>query len=233
MSDLTKLQPEIGVYFKDVSLLEQALTQSSYAYENPGLAPVSNERLEFLGDAILGMVVAEELYRNFPHLSEGEMTKFRATLICRETLVHVAETLGLGNYLYLGRGEEASGGRSKPVNLATACEALIAAIFLDQGLATARDFILKQVDTGLRGVGSQGRVRDYKSELQELIQASEQRTPTYHTIATEGPDHDRAFTVEVRLGKTALGRATGKSKKAAEAEAARCALEKLPGNFTR
>jgi ribonuclease-3 len=140
----------------------------------------------------------------------------------------MARAISLGNYLYLGRGEEASGGRRKPANLASALEAIIAAIFLDQGLAITRDFVLKAVSQEL----NKGAEADYKSKLQELIQARHQQTPTYQVIAVVGPDHDRTFTVEVRVGDNVLGRGSGKSKKAAEAEAARSALAQLSTNFT-
>ncbi len=227
MADLAALQQTLGVSFNKIALLEQALVHSSYINENPSFTLVSNERLEFLGDAVLGLVIAEKLYQDFPNLAEGEMSKLRATLVSRDTLARVAEAIGLGDYLYLGKGEEASGGRDKTVNLAGALEALIAAIFLDQGMSYARGSILRLVDAEFRKAVRQGVLVDYKSELQELIQAREQQTPTYHVIEAAGPDHDRRFTVEVRLGGAVLGRGSGKSKKAAETEAARLALEKL------
>ena len=232
MADLAALQQALGVSFNDASLLEQALVHGSYINENPGFALTSNERLEFLGDAVLGLIVAEKLHQDFPHLAEGQMTKLRAALVRRDTLARMARTIGLGDHLYLGKGEEAGGGRDKPVNLAGAMEAVIAAIFLDRGSTTAREFILRLFDTELQKVVSQGTGVDYKSQLQELIQAREQQTPTYHVIEATGPDHGKIFTVEVRLGETVLGRGSGKSKKAAESEAARSALEKLSTSFT-
>jgi ribonuclease-3 len=227
LTDLVALQQTLGITFNNVALLEQALVHSSYVNENPGFAPTSNERLEFLGDAVLGLAVAERLYQDFPEFTEGRMTRLRAALVRRETLARMAQTIGLGDHLYLGKGEEASGGRQKPVNLAGAIEAVIGAIFLDQGLARARDFTLRLLETDLKKVVTQGDNADYKSELQELIQARKQQTPTYHVIASTGPEHDKRFTVEVRVGDTLLGRGSGKNKKAAEAEAARAALEKL------
>lgn len=232
MADLAALQQSMGVIFNDVSLLEQATIHSSYVNENPDLAPNSNERLEFLGDAILGLVVAEKLYRDFPHFKEGEMTKLRSALVRRDTLARVARTIRLGDYLYLGKGEETSDGRHKPANLAATLEAVIAAIFLDQGSSIAEDFILRLLDTELQNIVNQSTGVDYKSDLQELIQAREQKTPTYKVIETTGPDHDKRFTVEVRLGSTVLGQGSGKSKKAAETEAARNAIEQLPTDFT-
>jgi ribonuclease-3 len=225
--DLTVLQQILGVAFKDLSLLEQALIHSSYINENPGSALNSNERLEFLGDAILGSVIAEKLYQDLPSFTEGEMTKLRAALVRRDTLARAARAIRLGDYLYLGRGEEASDGRHKPVNLAGALEAVIAAIYLDQGAATAKDFILRLFNKELQKVVSRGAEVNYKSQLQELIQAREQQTPAYYVIEAKGPDHDRRFTVEVRVGDTVLGRGSGRSKKEAETEAARSALERL------
>ena len=227
MADLAVLQQTLGVSFEDISLLEQALIHSSHINENPGFALTSNERLEFLGDAVLGLIVAEKLYQDYPHLTEGEMTRLRAALVRRETLARMARTIRLGDYLYLGRGEEASGGRDKPANLAAALEAVIAAIFLDQGPPNTKDFILRLLDAELQKVVSQGTEVDYKSELQELIQSREQQTPTYHVTEATGPDHSKTFVVEVRLGGVVLGRGSGKSKKAAETEAARSALERL------
>lgn len=227
MADLAALQEILGVPFKDPSMLEQALVHSSYVNENPGLALTSNERLEFLGDAVLGSVIAEKLYHDLPSFTEGEMTKLRATLVCRDTLAQAARAIRLGDYLYLGKGEEASGGQHKPVNLAGALEAMIAAIYLDQGAATAKDFILRLFNKELQKVVSQGAEVNYKSQLQELIQAREQQTPAYHVIEATGPDHDRRFTVEVRVGDTVLGRGSGRSKKEAETEAARSALERI------
>ena len=209
------------------------MVHSSYINENPSFAPNSNERLEFLGDTVLGLVVAEKLYQDFPHLTEGGMTKLRAALVRRDTLTRIARNVGLGDYLYLGKGEEVSGGRHKPANLAGALEALIAAVFLDQGLAITKDFVLRLLSEELQKVFSQDVGMDYKSQLQEFIQAKEQRTPNYHIIKTIGPDHDRRFTVEVRVSDTVLGRGSGRSKKMAETEAARVALAKLSISFTQ
>ena len=233
MTDLTTLQQTLGVSCNDESLLEQALVHSSYINENPDLALASNERLEFLGDAVLGLVVAEKLYQDFPHLDEGEMTKLRAALVRRETLARIARAIGLGDYLYLGKGEEASGGRHKPANLASALEAVIAAIAIDQGSSAANGLILRLLDTELQNALNRGIVVNYKSDLQELLQSREQKTPTYHLIDATGPDHDRTFTIEIRLGRVILGKGSGKSKKAAETEAARSALAKLSTSFTQ
>lgn len=231
MADLTALQKTLGVSFNEPSLLEQALVHSSYVNENPGTV-TPNERLEFLGDAVLGFIIAEELYQRLPQSSEGEMTELRSWLVRGDALSRMARSISLGNYLYLGKGEETSGGRRKPANLAGALEAVIAAIFLDQGYSVARAFILRLVDKELKKALSQGIEPDYKSQLQELIQARHQLTPTYQVIEAMGPDHDRKFTVEVKVGDTVLGRGSGKSKKSAEEEAARSALGQLPTDFT-
>ena len=233
MADLAILQQALGVSFNDASLLEQALIHRSYLNENPELAQTSNERLEFLGDAVLGLIVAEKLYQDYPHFTEGEMTKLRSALVRRETLARMARVIRLGEYLYLGRGEATSGGRNKSANLAAALEAVIAAVFIDQGPSTTRDFILRLLDAELQKAVSQGTIVDYKSQLQELAQSREQQTPTYHIIETTGPDHGKTFTAEVRLGEVVLGRGSGKSRKAAETEAARSALEQLSTSFTQ
>ncbi len=232
MIDLAILQQTLGISFNDLLLLEQALVHSSYLNENPGFALPSNERLEFLGDAVLGLAVAEKLYQDFPHLSEGGMTKLRSALVRRDSLARIARTLGLGNHLYLGKGEEESGGRDKPANLAGALEAVMAAIFLDQGSAIATDFILRLLSKELQRVVSQGVKTDYKSQLQELIQSRQQQTPAYYLVEAVGLAHDKRFTVEVRIDNAVLGRGSGKSKKVAETEAARSALERLQTNFT-
>ena len=222
----------LGVSFNDLSLLEQALVHSSYVNENPDFTHGSNEKLEFLGDAVLGLIIAEKLYRDFPQFSEGEMTRLRAALVRRETLARMAKTLGLGDYLSLGKGEEASGGRSKSSNLASALEAVIATIFIDRDTAVTRDFILRLFDKELPKVVSRGAVADSKSRLQELIQARHQEMPAYHLIEAQGPAHNQTFTVEVRLADTVLGRGSGRSKKIAETEAARLALARLLSDFT-
>ena len=227
MADQNELQKTLGVPFQRQELLTQALTHSSYANENPGIAPASNERLEFLGDAILGLIVAENLFRDFPAMSEGEMTRLRSILVKQETLARVAESIKLGNYLYLGKGEEASGGKDKPANLARALEALIAAVYMDHGFAVTEQFVLEILDAELLKTLYQGTIIDYKSQLQELLQAKTQQTPVYNLIETQGPDHDKNFTVEVCLGNEVLASGIGRSKKKAETEAARIALEKL------
>jgi ribonuclease-3 len=226
LADLAALQQTLGIQFNDSSLLEQALVHSSYVNENPGTI-TSNERLEFLGDAVLDLIVADKLYRGFPHLSEGEMTRLRAYLVRQETLADVATSLKLGQYLYLGRGEEASGGRGRPSNLACVLEAIIGAVFIDQGLAKTKKLVLRWLTPRLEGslLGELG--LDYKSRLQELVQASRHLTPVYRLVELVGPDHARKFTVQVVVGDKVLGHGRGSSKQAAELEAARVALINL------
>ncbi|MFC2066537.1 ribonuclease III [Chloroflexota bacterium] len=233
MANLAALQDILGVSFDDLSLLEQALVHSSYVNENPDLVSASNERLEFLGDAILGLIIAEKLYQDFPEMDEGDMTKLRAALVRRETLARVAEVVGLGDYLYLGKGEEASGGRHRLVNLAGAFEAVIAAIFIDRSLAVTRDFVQRLFAEEIKKLISLSTAVDYKSQLQEFVQSSRQLTPVYRLVEATGPDHDRRFTVEVIAGDTVLGRGSGKSKKLAEIEAARLAWKQLSNDFTQ
>lgn len=225
--NLATLQQVLGVHLRDLPLLEQALVHSSYINENPGAGLKSNERLEFLGDAILSMVFAQRLYHHFPNATEGEMTRLRSALVCRHTLSSIANTISLGDYLYMGKGEEAGGGRQKPSNLAGALEAVIAAILLDQGWDVTKDFILRLFDTELKKLDRQEAGIDYKSQLQQIVQSRQQETPVYKIIAATGPAHERMFTAEVKVENNVLGRGCGKSKKLAETEAACSALEQL------
>jgi len=225
LADRAALEKTLGVSFNDALLLEQALVHSSFVNENPTQVPQSNERPEFLGDAILGLVIAEELYQDIPDASEGEMTNLRAALVRGDTLARVARAIRLGDYLYLGKGEETNGGRDKTTNLAGALEAIIAAIFLDQGFATAQKCTLRLFQSELRRAVSQGTETNYKSRLQEFVQARRDEALAYYVTSTEGPAHNRSFTVEVRSGDTILSKGTGRSKKLAETEAARSALE--------
>ncbi|RLC61988.1 MAG: ribonuclease III [Chloroflexi bacterium] len=232
VADIVSLQETLRVVFNDPSWLEQALIHRSYLNEHPDLAGGSNERLEFLGDAILGYVMAEKLFHDFPELAEGEMTRLRSAMVSRETLARVAGSIGLGEYLYLGKGEEASGGRHKPANLASALEAVVAAVFLDQGHFIARELVMRLFAEEFQKVAEQATIIDYKSRLQELVQAKYHLAPTYRVVEVTGPDHDRRFTVEVLVGDKVLGRGSGRSKKLAETEAARAALEPLATGFT-
>jgi len=225
--DWQALQQDIGMTFRDISILKQAFVHSSYINENPGFHLPDNERLEFLGDALLSFIVAERLYHEFPHFGEGELTEIRILLIRQETLAQLALTLHLGDYLHLGKGEEATGGRERQTNLADVFEALVGAIFLDQGLDTARDFVVGKLGSHLERVRTEGIGRNYKALLQEFAQAKFKQLPTYRIVEASGPDHDKGFIVEVVLGDRVLGTGSGKSKRAAEMEAARLAWEQL------
>jgi len=223
------LEERLGVTFKDAAVLRQAFVHSSYVNENPGEAPESNERLEFLGDAVLGLVVADELYGAFPDLDEGKLTELRTHLVRRDTLARAGRQLGLGEELLLGRGEAAGGGKDRPTNLAHAYEAVVGAIFLDGGLRAARGFVRRSLGEDFQSVAERAFPSDPKSQLQELSQSRYQTTPTYRLVEAEGPDHARRFTVDVEVDGRPLGRGTGPSKQQAEKEAAREALQALEG----
>lgn len=219
------IEEKIGYSFRDAELLTNALTHSSYANENRGRSCDSNERLEFLGDSVLGLVVADALYRRFPGLPEGRMTRLRAQLVCEESLHHVAAQLGLGEYIRLGRGEEHTGGRNRTSILADAVEALIAAMYLDGGMEVARGFIERYILTALDG--EMPAVGDCKTELQELVQRKSGSVLTYELLGESGPDHDKTFTSQVSLNGRPIGSGSGRTKKEAEQAAARAALREM------
>jgi ribonuclease-3 len=220
------LQRELGMRFNSQSLLREALTHRSYLNEIDQAWP-SNERLEFLGDAILGLISTDFLFRRFSELGEGELTNLRSALVRTETLARFARDINLGRYLFLGRGEEMSQGRSRPSGLACAFEAFLGAMYIDQGYDRTREFAMTFLEPELEAV-LQGRLhKNAKSVLQELVQARMQQTPTYHLIQETGPDHAKAFTVEVRVGARILGRGNDRSKRGAEQAAAESALERL------
>ena len=220
------LERRLGVEFKDRGLLKLALIHRSYVHEAPDDAPESNERLEYLGDAFLGFVVAEHLYGRFPDLPEGRLTALRSGLVRSATLAAVAAELDLGRRLYLGHGEETSGGRSRERNLARGFEAVLGAVLLDQGYAKAKRWTLKLFKGRLESLPP-GLIDDYKSLLQERVQAEGSPPPVYRTVREEGPDHDRDFTVEVIVDGGVAGEGSGPSKQKAEREAARAALANL------
>ena len=222
------LEAAIGYTFRDISLLQNALAHSSYANERWHNSLMSNERLEFLGDSIVGMVVAEYLYRTFPDRPEGELTRMRADMVCEKTLAAVAGRIDLGRHLLLGNGEEQGGGRTRNSILADAVESVIAASFLDGGMEAARQFIRKfiLVEVPVKRLHNV----DYKTSLQELVQQKKNQTLTYTLVGESGPDHDKRFEVEVRLNGRVVGLGSGSSKKRAEQDAARTAMEALfPG----
>jgi ribonuclease-3 len=222
------LQAAIAYRFRDRGLLEHAMTHTSRANEDVSGGVADNESLEFLGDAVLGFIVADLLFREFPDRDEGEKSKMKAMLVSTATLARVAERLGLGDHLLLGRGEEKTGGRRKQALLADGCEALIAAMYLDGGIEQSRAFITRELggfidDLRRDGVSAQ----DYKSTLQELVQGRNRPLPEYRVVGAAGPDHQKLFDVEVLVAGEPLARATGPSKKEAEQEAARLALSRL------
>jgi len=221
------LERRLGYRFHDRGLLEHALTHKSRAQEDASGGVADNESLEFLGDAVLGLVIAEMLFREFPHFHEGQKSKVKATLVSTTSLAAMAEHLGLGEHLLLGRGEEKTGGRRKQALLADTCEALIAAIFLDGGLDEARRFILTELSDEVARVRSPEFLRDFKSALQERLQAQDRRLPEYVTTRATGPDHNKRFHVELRVAGETLSEASGRTKKEAEQEAARIALARL------
>ena len=227
------LESALGIAFRDKSLLTRALTHRSYLNENPDLPYLDNERLEFLGDAILDLVTAEFLYQRFPEMSEGDLTSLRAALVKGDTLARFAIDLGLPQYLLMSRGEEAARGRERAALLAGAFEALIGALYLDQGLGAVRDFVLRFLPAESERVHALRLDRDAKSMLQELSQGKLQVTPQYRLIETRGPDHAKDFTIAVILNDREYGRGTGRSKQIAEQEAARVALETLQAEISR
>ena len=227
MSHLSKCEAAFGITFADKTLLQRALTHRSYVNENPDFPLEDNERLEFLGDAILDFVIGEYLYHHFPEMREGNLTSLRAALVKTETLARFAIQLDLGQYLFVGRGEAESGGRGRPANLCAAFESLVGAIYLDQGLEVVKDFIAPFVEPELERVIQGELDKDAKSLLQELSQGLLQLTPAYRTVSEKGPDHAKEFTVEVVIGGQVYGRGQGNSKQAAAQAAARAALEKF------
>ena len=219
------LETAIGYRFRNISLLQNALTHSSYANERWHNSLLSNERLEFLGDSVLGMLVAEYLYGTFPDRPEGELTRMRADMVCEQTLATVANRIGLGEHLLLGHGEERLGGRSRESILADATESVIAACFLDGGLEAAAQFVKKYILVEVPV--SRPNNMDYKTALQEQVQQKKNQVLSYVLVGQSGPDHDKLFDVEVSLNGTVVGQGSGRSKKRAEQMAAKAAMEKL------
>ena len=222
--DLKQLEKKIGYKFKDKNLIKQAFIHSSYANEIKLEKYESNERLEFLGDAVLELVSSEFLFKNSPKDSEGELTKTRASMVCEPALAHCAKKLDLGSFLYLGKGEENTGGRDRDSIISDSLEALIGAIFLDGGFTSSKEFIEKHV---LSDLESKKLFLDSKTILQELAQGKSEQKISYRLVKEEGPDHDKSFSVEVRIGKEVYGTGTGKTKKSAEQEAASNAIKRL------
>ena len=221
MHTLQVLEKKLGYTFRCKEQLQAALYHSSYANEHRCCGVSSNERLEFLGDAVLGLVTADYLYHKHPDLPEGDLTRMRAALVCEESLYEVAQSLGLGNELRLGKGEEAGGGRCRPSILADATESVFAAVYLDGGMEAARNFILPFITEGKTAE------EDYKTRLQEVVQQDPSAVLKYEVTDESGPDHNKQFTVCVWRNGQLLAEGRGRSKKAAEQHAAKVALEKL------
>lgn len=219
------LKEKIGYAFRNDSLFEKALTHSSYANEQRGRHVQNNERLEFLGDSVLGFVSADYLYNHFPELPEGELTKLRAAVVCEQTLCEIAKELGIDQEIKLGHGEEMGGGRKRPSILADAVEALLGAIYLDGGIEPARKFVLDFVPRKAEVARKGGAFKDYKTMLQEIVQKNRQETLEYRLAGAEGPDHDKVFTMELLLNSNVFAEGKGRSKKEAEQMAAKQALE--------
>ena len=217
-------EQKLGSSFNDKSLLVRALTHSSFLNENPDWSFEDNERLEFLGDAVLDFIVGEYLYHRLPEGREGELTTLRAALVRTETLAGLALGVELGRYLRLGRGEEESGGRERPTILCSAFEAFVGALYLDQGIETVTNFVVKIIAPLTPTTVSQELNKDAKSRLQEWSQRRWHLTPSYRTVAESGPDHAKEFTIEVVIGSRAYGVGTGSSKQTAEQAAALAAL---------
>lgn len=224
--DLKQLQAELGITFHNVKLLKQAFTHASYVNEQKEQGAQDNERLEFLGDAVLELTISEYLYGKYPNSSEGELTKLRASIVCEPSLVGFAEKLQFGQFVFLGKGEEMTGGRMRPALLADVFESFIGALYLDQGLHVVKSFFQQHIFPYLQHEGKP-QSTDYKTQLQEFIQHHNMGILEYQIVDERGPAHEREFVAEVRVDGTLLGTGLGKSKKEAEQQAAMQASNKL------
>lgn len=227
IAELKQLNDKMGIVFSQIELLHKALTHTSYANEFKMRIVEHNERLEFLGDAILDAIISDELFRRYPNLPEGELSKARAVIVCEESLAESAQALDIGPYLLLGRGENATGGRERASILADAFEAIIGAIYLDSDIENCRTFILKYLGADIEKIGSGHYSRDYKTLLQEIVQKKPDHKIQYHLEDATGPDHNKVFTISVMINGEKMGLGIGKSKKEAEQKAAREALQKM------
>jgi ribonuclease III len=227
MPDITKAQTALNLRFSDKTLLQRAFTHRSYLNENPDYPLEDNERLEFLGDAILDFITGEYLYHRFPEMPEGRLTNLRSALVRTERLAHFATSLNLGEHLFLGRGEEDNGGRSRVAILCDAFEALVGALYLDQGVEVTRNFVCSLIEPALQEILTSDAEKDAKSQLQEIAQSHYQMTPTYRTVKETGPDHAKEFTVEALIGDKCYGMGQGMSKQNAAQAAAQAALKNL------
>ena len=222
-NQLSQVYARLNYEFKDISLISTALTHSSFANEAKGKVPF-NERLEFLGDSVLGLTISDYLYRTYPELPEGVLTKLRAGVVSEVSLAQIARALDLGKFIRLGKGEENTGGSDRASILADAMESVIGAIYLDDGLDTAKAFVLRLLIPSINILAAGKGHKDYKTDLQELLQSKSALDITYQIIDEIGPDHDKVFTAQVSHGNTAIGQGQGKSKKEAEQQAAQDAL---------
>lgn len=232
-NDIKSLEKKIGYSFKNIEIISEALTHSSYGNEKYAAEKkgkrISNERMEFLGDSVLSLVVSYYLFHTYPDLPEGELTKIRASLVCEKALHLFAERINLGEYLFVGKGEERAGGRERSSIQADAFEALIAAIYLDGGFEKAREFVLRFIPDSLEECRDIS-FHDYKTTLQEVMQKNPEEVISYEIIEEKGPDHNKEFVVDVCLNSNVIGRGKGKSKKEAEQAAAKEALKLMRYN---
>ena len=222
-----QFERRVGLHFQSRDLLQEAMTHRSFVNEHDDPDTVDNERLEFLGDSVLGFVTADMLYRRFPGVGEGELTRLRSSLVRTESLAELAQICTIGETLRMGRGEEASGGRERLTNLCGAFEALVGALYIDQGLDRVREFAMPLLERQLTVVLAEQLDKDARSLLQEWSQATHNQTPLYRTVSETGPDHEKTFTVEVYVGEQLLGAGQGRGKQAAAMAAARDALARL------
>lgn len=225
--ELVQIEAHLGLTFNDKTRLQRALTHRSYINENPDFPLEDNERLEFLGDAVLDFIVGEYLYHRFPEMSEGVLTSLRSALVRTTTLAEFARQIGLGNFLNMGRGEEEAGGRERTAILCGAFEALIGALYLDRDVEATKEFLMPLIGPAIQNVLRAESSKDAKSLLQELAQGERKITPSYRTVAEDGPDHAKQFTVEALLDGVAYGRGVGPNKQTAAQLAAQAALERL------
>lgn len=223
--NLHVFEANIGFKFKNKNNLILALTHSSYANENRELKLQSNERLEFLGDSVLGLSISEKIYTKYTNLSEGELTKVRANIVCEPSLLKCSNQIEIHKFILLGKGEELTGGRKRSSLLSDAFEAVIGAIYIDSGLDEAKEFVYRQMDALVADCAKGAIAMDYKTQLQEVIQKKGDRKLIYEIVAEKGPDHDKLFVANVKLGEELIGTGEGKSKKEAEQNAAKLALE--------
>ena len=222
-----RFEQSTGIAFRDKTLLQRALTHRSYVNESRVFLQADNERLEFLGDAVIDFVIGEHLYHRFPEMREGNLTNLRAALVREETLAEFAREIDLGNFIQLGRGEAESGGRERPATLCAVFEAVVGALFLDQGVRAVKQLMFPLVEPVLPDLVEAAAAKDAKSRLQEWSQSEFRETPRYHTIAASGPDHDKTFTVQVYIGDSVWGIGEGHSKQLASQVAAAMALEHI------